>query len=129
MAAVTRPSAMPKRVLIADDSEIVRGLIRSFVETRANVEVCAEAGDGREAVDTALALLPDILILDVVMPQLNGLEVASVLKKRLPAAKMILFTMYGEYVRSVAAAAGVDIIVAKPDGLMPLLQALDTLLN
>jgi len=117
------------RVLIADDSELVRGLIRRSLEQKPNVEVCAEAGDGQQTIDAALALSPDLLILDVVMPKLNGIEVASILKRSLPDAKTIFFTMYGDYVKNVSLAAGVNIVVSKPDGIGALLRAVDALLD
>jgi DNA-binding NarL/FixJ family response regulator len=117
-----------KRVLIADDSDTVRGVIRAFLEERLDVAVCAETSDGRETVDWALALRPDLIILDVLMPQLNGIEVASLLKKNLPEAKIILFTMYGEYVQTLASAAGVDVVLPKPDGLTPLMRAIESVL-
>lgn len=119
---------MVKRLLIADDSEVVRGLIRTLLEQRLDIEVCAETADGRETVDWALALQPDIVVLDVLMPKLNGIEVASILKKNLPRSKIILFTMYGEYVKTLATAAGADIVLPKPDGLSPLIQAIDGVL-
>jgi len=79
---------LPKRVLIADDSDRVRAVIRSFVEKQPGVEVCALTHDGVETVDVAAALQPDLLILDVLVPGLNGIEVASVLKKKdFPAPK------------------------------------------
>jgi len=118
-----------KRILIADDSEVVRGLIRTFVEQRPNVEVCAETSNGQETVDWALALQPDLIILDVLMPKLNGIEVASLLRKNLPKSKIILFTMYGEYVQTLATAAGVDIVLPKPDGLTPLMKAVEAVLS
>jgi DNA-binding NarL/FixJ family response regulator len=118
-----------RRVLISDDSDIVRGLIRSFLERFPEVEVCAEADNGREAVDAALRLKPELVILDVLMPKLNGIEVASILKKNLPNTKLILFTMYGEYVKTLAYAAGVDIVLPKPDGLTPLVEALGAVLK
>jgi two-component system, NarL family, response regulator DesR len=120
---------MPTRVLIADDSELIRGLIRRFLEMKTDVEVCGETGDGQQTVDTAMALLPDLLILDVVMPKLNGIEVAAVLKKNLPKTKTIAFTMYGDYVKNAALAAGVSVIVSKPDGILALLQAVEALLD
>jgi DNA-binding NarL/FixJ family response regulator len=120
---------VPTRVLIADDSELIRGLIRRFLEKKADVEVCGEARDGQQTIDTAMTLLPDLLILDVVMPKLNGIEVASVLKKNLPNTKTIVFTMYGDYVKNVALAAGVSVIVSKPDGICALLQAVEGLLD
>jgi DNA-binding NarL/FixJ family response regulator len=120
---------MPRRVLIADDSDTVRGLIRAFLEHRGNVEICAETSDGRATLQAALSLRPDLLILDVVMPELNGLEVASILKERLPETKTVLFTMYGESIKSLALAAGVYAILPKPDGITPLIQAVDSVLN
>lgn len=118
-----------KRILIADDSEVVRGLIRTFVEQRPGVEVCAETANGQETLDWALALRPDLVILDVLMPKLNGIEVASLLRKNLPESKIILFTMYGEYVQTLAMAAGVDIVLPKPDGLTPLMRAVEAVLS
>jgi DNA-binding NarL/FixJ family response regulator len=117
------------RVLIADDSELVRGLIRRSLEQKPNVEVCAETGDGQQTIDAALSLAPDLLILDVVMPKLNGIEVASILKRSLPDAKTIFFTMYGDYVKNVSLAAGVSVVVSKPDGIGALLRAVDGLLD
>lgn len=119
---------MRKRVLIADDSDVVRGLIRTFLERRLDVEVCAEASNGFETLDWALASRPDLIILDVLMPKLNGIEVASLLRKQLPASKIILFTMYGQYVQTLASAAGVDIVLPKPDGLTSLITAIDGVL-
>ena len=107
----------------------MRGLIRRSLEQKPNVEVCAEAGDGQQTIDAALALMPDLLILDVVMPKLNGIEVASILRKNLPDAKTIFFTMYGDYVKNVSLAAGVSAVVSKPDGLGALLRAVDALLD
>ena len=123
------PDRVPTRVIIADDSALVRGLIRSFLEKNAAVEICAETGDGQQTIDAAMDLSPDLLILDVVMPKLNGIEVASILKKNLPHTKTIVFTMYGDYVKNVALAAGVSVIVSKPDGINALLAAVEALLN
>jgi len=120
---------VPTRVIIADDSALVRGLIRSFLEKEMGVEVCAETGDGQQTIDAAVDLAPDLLILDVVMPKLNGIEVASILKKSLPNTKTIFFTMYGDYVKNVALAAGVSVIVAKPEGISALLNAVKALIE
>jgi len=121
---------MARRVLIADDSDIVRGLIRSFLAGRfPGMEVCGETANGRETVKEALRLGPDLVILDVLMPDLNGIEVASILKKSLPHTKLILFTMYGEYVKTLATAAGVDVVLPKPNGLTPLMEALEEVMD
>jgi DNA-binding NarL/FixJ family response regulator len=118
---------LPKRVLIADDNAVMRKLVRFFVERQPGVEVCATADNGTAAVDAALTLRPDMLILDLKMPGLSGIEVAGVLKNSLPEAKAILFTMYGDTISdALASAVGVEVI-AKSDGLPTLLRAVRTL--
>ena len=87
---------MPKCILIADDSKTIRTLIRAFIENRAGFEVCGEAVDGVEAIEKAKELQPDLIILDLAMPRMNGAAAASVLKRRMPKIPIILFTMYDE---------------------------------
>lgn len=121
---------MLKRALIADDSPAVRKVIRAYLEQRGDLEICAEADNGRDAVDSALSSKPDLLILDVAMPELNGVEVAALLSKSLPQAKIVLFTLYGDYVgRSLACAAGVHVVLPKPEGLSSLIETVDRLLG
>jgi DNA-binding NarL/FixJ family response regulator len=112
------------RVLIADDNPDVRKGIRAHLNNRADVEVCGEATDGREAMEQALAKKPDLLILDVVMPEFNGIAAAVLLKKRLPHTRIVLFTMYGETVGNLARLANVKVI-PKPDGMPVLLHLID----
>lgn len=115
-----------RRVLIADDSFTVLKVLRTYLQSRNDVELCGEARNGREAVEMALALKPDLLILDVVMPELNGVEVSALLKESLPEAKTILFTMYGDAIgKSLASAAGVNVVLEKADGLTKLVEVLD----
>jgi DNA-binding NarL/FixJ family response regulator len=117
---------MKPRVLVADDNEVVRKTLRTYLKARGDLELCAESSNGREAVAAALALKPDLLILDVVMPELNGIEVSVVLKNALPEARIILFTMYGDSIgKNLAAAAGVNVILEKADGLAKLVNVLD----
>jgi DNA-binding NarL/FixJ family response regulator len=121
---------MPIRVLVADDNASMRKIIRSFLEQLPYVEICAVATNGTEAVDAARAMEPDLLILDVVMPELSGVEVASVVKKTLPRAKVILFTMYGDAVgKTLAKSAGVDIVLAKTTGLAALSEKINSVLE
>jgi len=121
---------MATRILIADDNKIVRRAIRLILTANwPDVEVCAETADGRETVARAVALQPDLLILDLRMPELNGIEVASVLKKQLPTAKTVLFTMYSDHIgKSLAAAAGVNVVLPKVDGLSGFTKAIESLL-
>jgi two-component system response regulator NreC len=121
---------MAKRVLIADDSSTVRGILKMFLEQRRSLEICGEAGDGLEAVEKAMALRPDLVLLDYSMPKMNGAEAASVLKKLIPDIHIILFTMYSEDIgRAVTSAIGVDAVLSKPDGITPLVKAIDAALG
>ena len=108
----------PLRVLVADDNPSMRSAIQSVLTDVPNLEVCAVVSNGRDALDAALALKPNLLIIDQVMPGLSGVEVIGILKKSLPAAKFILFTMYedsvGKFLRKFA---GVDIVIEKSKGL------------
>ena len=88
---------MSKRILVADDSDTVRRVVRAYL-TQQDFEVCGEAVDGEDAVEKARKLKPDLILLDVAMPQTNGIVVASVLKDMMPNLRIILFTMYSEAV-------------------------------
>jgi DNA-binding NarL/FixJ family response regulator len=118
-----------KRVLIADDSDTVRKLIQSVIEQQEDVEVCALTDNGIETIDKATNLQPDLLILDVRMPGLNGIEVAGIVRHRLPGAKIILFTIYGDAVKSIGSAVGADAVLAKADGLGRLSRTVQALLR
>lgn len=117
------------RILISDDNPEVRRVIHSFLEPMNGVEICGESQTGYETIESALSLKPDLIILDVVMPKLNGIETASILKKVLPGTKILLFTMYDEYVDTLASTVGVDLVVSKPNGISSLLSAVNGVLS
>lgn len=101
-----------------------------FLEKRTKLTVCAEAANGREAVERTLALKPDLVLLDLLMPELNGAEVASIVKKSNPEIRIILFTIYGESIgRSLTAAIGVDAVLSKPDGMAALVKTVEDVLG
>jgi two-component system, NarL family, invasion response regulator UvrY len=117
-----------KKILIADDSQVVRRILREFLEDRRNIEICGEAANGFEAIQKAKRARPDLVLLDLAMPQMNGAEAASVLKKLMPRVPIIVFTMYSENLgRSLASALGVDLVLSKPDGMRRLVEAVDAL--
>lgn len=80
------------RILLADDHEIVRHGVRMLIEQEPGWEVCGEAGDGRRAVALAEELTPDVVVLDMGMPELNGLEAARQIKRALPRTEVLIFT-------------------------------------
>ena len=91
------------RILLADDHTVVRQGLRKVLEERPDWEVVAEAGDGREAVQQAEELKPDVAILDVAMPLLNGIEATRQIVKRSPATRVLVLTMHADeaYVKQI----------------------------
>ena len=91
---------MKTRVLLADDHELVRAGIRSLLEKMTEIEVVAETGNGRETIELSKKLLPDVILMDIAIPGLNGLEALARVTKELPAVKVIILSMYAneEYV-------------------------------
>ncbi len=119
---------MAKTVLIADDSASLRLSVRLLLQGRHTELVVREAVDGVDAIRKAKLRKPDLILLDLAMPRLNGVEAASILKKAMPETPVILFTMYTDLLAdSVCAAIGVDFI-SKVDGLPKLLERVDALL-
>jgi two-component system response regulator NreC len=82
----------PLRILVADDHEVIRHGVRRLVETQPNWEVCGEAFDGRSAVAMAEALQPDVAVLDIGMPELNGLDAVRQIKRLVPNCESLIFT-------------------------------------
>ena len=89
------------KVLIADDHALVRDGVRALLATADDVEVIAEAGDGREAVDRARETSPDVVLLDIAMPGLGGLEAVPLIQRDAPRARILILTQYehADYVR------------------------------
>lgn len=85
---------MPLRILVADDHHVVRTGLRTLLETKSGWEVCAEAADGREAVEKAGELMPDVAILDIGMPLLNGVEATRQIRKMSPKTEVLILTMH-----------------------------------
>jgi DNA-binding NarL/FixJ family response regulator len=118
----------PLRLLIADDHAVVRAGLRTLLESRKGWEVCGEAADGRDAVEKALKLKPDVLILDIGMPLLNGVDAARRIHKALPDSEILILTMHesDELVREVVE-AGVRGYILKDEADRVLLAAVDAL--
>lgn len=117
------------RILIADDHDMLRRGIRTLIETRADLQLVAEAATGRQALDQARRMRPDIAILDYSLPQLNGLDLTNVLKREQPRIEILVYTMHDTYdVISDLLRAGVRGIVLKTEAERNLLSAIDALI-
>ena len=109
---------MASSVLIVDDNQMVRKVVRHFFESLPDWNVGGEAGEGAEAVQKATELKPDLILMDFSMPNMNGVEAASVVKKMLPDVHIILFTIFNDALGSgLTSAVGVDLVVPKSEGL------------
>jgi CheY-like chemotaxis protein len=114
---------VPKRIFIVDDSKTVRQLVRTYLETRLEYIVCAEATDGLDAIQRAREVKPDLIVLDLSMPLMNGLEAAAILHDMLPKVPIILYTLHKDIVSEKRAqAAGIRAVVSKTDRLDVLLE-------
>ncbi|HZV58811.1 MAG TPA: response regulator transcription factor, partial [Candidatus Eremiobacteraceae bacterium] len=107
----------PKSILLVDDNDVVRKIARLFLETQTDLEICGEAVDGADAIEQAQRLKPDLIILDLAMPNMNGAEAAPIIKRLLPKVPIVLFTLYKEQIGSALfSKLGIDAVFSKPDG-------------
>ena len=118
------------RILIADDHEVARKGIRSILEGHAGWELCGEAADGREAVELASQSKPDVLLLDIGMPNLNGLDAARQILASMPEARILILTIHdSEQVVREVLAAGARGFLLKSDAGRDLVAAVEALQN
>jgi DNA-binding NarL/FixJ family response regulator len=118
------------RCLLVDDHESVRMGVAAILSTRANIEVCGEASNGKEAIEKARELKPDLIILDVNMPVLDGIHSAKEIRTFLPDVPILFFSMHdGVYLVHEAKLAGVQGFVTKSDARATLLDAVDALVK
>ena len=105
---------MPRTILLVDDNPIIRTLVRHCMASLSEVTICEEAANGRDGIQKALELKPDVIVLDFQMPEMDGLEVATVLRQRMPDVPLILFTLYADEVtESSARASGITAVIDK----------------
>jgi DNA-binding NarL/FixJ family response regulator len=118
------------RILVADDHESVRKGACVILGTRGDIEVCGEAANGREAIDKAQELKPDLIILDITMPVLNGIDAAEILRKTMPHVPILFLSMHqSRQIITEAKRIGVRGYVKKSDAAATLLKAVDALLR
>src|SRR5258706_8312204 len=123
------PTKLRNRILVIDDGDWVRNIIGIFLE-HAGFEVCGEAADGVEGIEQAKKLKPDLIVLDLAMPRMNGAEAASVLSTTMPDIPIVLLTLYQNILGSaLAAAVGVKAVLDKTEGLDKLVACVRSLLK
>jgi DNA-binding NarL/FixJ family response regulator len=115
-------------VLIADDHDMARRGIREIVESQPDLHVVAEASDGREAVEKARACEPSVVLTDIAMPEINGMEVTRQLQKELPGTQVLIITMHcSEELLKEAVQAGARGYLLKTNVDQELVQAIHAL--
>jgi DNA-binding NarL/FixJ family response regulator len=122
---------MPARILLVDDHEIVREGIRTLISrSRPEWEICGEARDGEEALEAVRTLKPDVVILDITMPKMSGLEVAPRIAKLGLGCRVLMFTMHdSNRLSSEVRQAEAQGLVLKSQATRDLIRAVDRLLD
>ncbi|PWT92419.1 MAG: hypothetical protein C5B56_02280 [Proteobacteria bacterium] len=122
--------AMPTRILVVDDHDVVRAGVRSILATRADWTICGEATNGRMAVEMAQELRPDVIVMDITMPVMSGLDAAKDIAKLRLGAKVLVLSMHElRYKLADLEALGIHGFVLKSNAVRDLIQALDVLLG
>jgi DNA-binding NarL/FixJ family response regulator len=128
---VPRPPALNarNRILIVDDHPAIRRALRREFE-RTGWDVCGEAANGKEAIAKTEQLLPELIVLDLAMPQMNGLTTARLLKRTFPEVHLILFTGHGDLFRQdEAICAGISAVCSKGEPIRNLLDRATSLVG
>ena len=113
---------MVKSILIADDNAFLRQRLCGLFSREADFEVCGEAGNGREAIEEAQELHPDLILLDLSMPVMNGLDAARALTRLMPEVPVIMYSAFSDsFTEKEAHSAGVSALVSKSEPVSVLL--------
>jgi two-component system chemotaxis response regulator CheY len=113
----------PKSVLIVDDNAYVRQALCELFEQEADFEVCGEAENGKEAIEKAQALRPALIVPDLSMPVMNGLDAARVLKRLMPAVPLIMYSVFGDKLAGrQARLIGISEVVSKSEHVSVLIH-------
>jgi NarL family two-component system response regulator LiaR len=116
-------------ILIVDDSPLIRRSLRTLFEQQPDWAVCGEAENGCEGIDKAQTLHPDLIVLDLAMPRLNGIDASRMLKRLMPATPIVMFTTFtNPFVKEAALGAGVQAVIDKSEGATTLIRSIQQLL-
>jgi DNA-binding NarL/FixJ family response regulator len=111
------PRILPKSILIVDDSVVIRWALHRLFETIPGWKVCGEAINGKDGIKKARQLKPDLIVMDMSMPEMDGIAAAKVLKAQMPTLPIIMFTNFAEdpFAKHELLAAGITQVVSKLD--------------
>lgn len=114
---------MVKSVLIAEDHKLMRHVICSLFDAQEDFEVCGDAENGKEVVEMAQVLHPDLIVLDLSMPVMNGLEAAQALRRSVPETPIVVFSEYSDVISEhEARSEGISALVSKTEPVSVLLD-------
>jgi DNA-binding NarL/FixJ family response regulator len=118
---------MAKAVLVVDDNAYIRHTLCELFQSQADFAICGEAENGKEAIEKAQKLHPDLIVLDLSMPVMNGLDAARVLKRLMPTVPLIMFSEYSNAL-SEARSAGISALLSKSEHVSVLVEKARSLL-
>jgi DNA-binding NarL/FixJ family response regulator len=119
-----------KRILIVDDSLAIRKILREMLAREARWKVCGEASNGREGLEKAQQLKPDLIVLDLSMPVMNGLDAARELTRVLPGVPLVMFTNFETaHLKQEALSRGIKAVVSKDGSTSALISSIQALLE
>jgi two-component system chemotaxis response regulator CheY len=122
-------STVTRTVLIADDNAFVREALRELFARDGDFAVCADAENGKEAIEKAERFHPDLIVLDLSMPVMNGLDAARVLKRLMPAVPLIMYSAFGDkLMEHQAHLIGISEVVSKSENASVLIRKARSLL-
>jgi DNA-binding NarL/FixJ family response regulator len=120
---------MAKSVLVVDDNPVVRRMVCEIFTSESDFEVSGEAENGQDAIEKAQALRPDLIVMDLSMPVMNGMDAARILKRLMPKVPLMMFSVHSDLLsESEARSAGVSALVSKSERVSVLVEKARALL-
>jgi DNA-binding NarL/FixJ family response regulator len=120
---------VPKSVLVVDDNALIRQVLCRVFTSEAGFEVCGEAENGQDAIEKAQALHPDLIVMDLSMPVMNGIDATRALKTLMPTVPVIIFSEYSDvFSEQEARSAGISAMVSKSENVSVLIDQVRSLL-